>query len=61
MAIIFIRCPHTGRGISTGIEIEPARFKTLPVFFARSYCPNCRIHHEWFAQEAWLREEEAIE
>jgi hypothetical protein len=61
MAIIMIRCPQTGREISTGIEMERARFGTLPVFFSRSYCPICQIEHEWFAQEAWVRDDEMIE
>jgi hypothetical protein len=57
MGMIMFRCPQTGREISTGLAIEPARFKALPVFFSRSYCPICRTEHEWFAQEAWVREE----
>jgi hypothetical protein len=36
MGMIMIRCPQTGREISTGLAIEPARFKALPVFFSRS-------------------------
>jgi hypothetical protein len=30
----------------------------MPVFFARVYCPICRIEHEWFAKEAWVCETE---
>ena len=34
-------------------------FNTTPVFFARVYCPACRIEHEWFAKEAWVCDAEA--
>jgi hypothetical protein len=56
MGTVMIRCPETGREISTGFEADPAHFKSTPVFFARSYCPICRTEHEWFAQEAWVCE-----
>jgi len=54
MAVLMIRCPETGRSIRTQYEIDPRRFRFMPVFFARSYCPLCRTTHEWFAREAWL-------
>ena len=61
MATIMIRCPRTGREISTGLETDPAIFRTLPVFFSRAYCPLCRVEHEWFAQDAWVCDEESVE
>jgi hypothetical protein len=30
MAILFIKCPHTSRPISTGIETDPESFASLP-------------------------------
>jgi hypothetical protein len=54
-----IRCPQTGREISTGVLTDEESFNTAPVFFARSYCPLCRTEHEWFAKDAWVRETEA--
>jgi hypothetical protein len=54
MGTVMIRCPQTGREIPTGYEVDPMRFRSSPVFFARSYCPICRAEHEWFAQEAWV-------
>jgi hypothetical protein len=51
-----IRCPETGREIATGYEADAERFSSMPVFFARSYCPICRTEHEWFAQQAWVCE-----
>jgi hypothetical protein len=56
MGIVMIRCPATGREISTGIEIDRSRFECTPVFFARTYCPLCRAEHQWFAKDGWVRE-----
>jgi hypothetical protein len=38
---------------------DRASFNATPVFFARVYCPVCRIEHEWFAKEAWVRDSES--
>ena len=54
MGTVMIRCPKTGREISTGMEADATSFSATPVFFARSYCPICRTEHEWFAKEAWV-------
>ena len=56
MAMIMIRCPKTGQAISTGRYVEPAAFRSTPVFFSRTYCPLCRVMHEWFAKDAWVCE-----
>ena len=53
MSMLMIRCPKTGQAISTGKEVEIAAFRSTPVFFGRTYCPLCRVTHEWFAQDAW--------
>jgi hypothetical protein len=56
---VMVRCPQTGAGIPTGIVTDRESFEATPVFFGRVYCPICRIEHEWFAKEAWLRELDA--
>ena len=56
MGMIMIRCPKTGQAISTGRYVEPATFRSTPVFFSRTYCPLCRLMHEWFAKDAWVCE-----
>ncbi len=56
MGTIMIRCPKTGQAISTGRYVEPTAFRSSPVFFSRTYCPLCRIMHEWFAKDAWVGE-----
>ena len=56
MGVVMVTCPASGRAISTGIETDAARFRSTPVFFARSHCPHCRETHEWFAGDAWVEE-----
>jgi hypothetical protein len=59
MGMLMIKCPNTGRAISTGIQIEQAAFDVMPVFFSRTFCPACRTEHRWFAKYAWINEPEA--
>jgi hypothetical protein len=56
MGTVMIRCPATGRTISTGIEADRVKFACSPVFFADAYCPDCDAMHRWFAREAWVEE-----
>lgn len=58
MAVVMIKCPRTGRQISTEMEVDRSRFYSMPVFFSRTLCPICKINHEWFAMNAWICEEE---
>jgi hypothetical protein len=51
---LMIKCPKTGRAISTGMIVEASRYGATPVFYSRTYCPTCRINHDWFATEAWV-------
>jgi hypothetical protein len=37
MGILMIRCSKTGRAISTGTFVEPAAFRSSPVFFGQTY------------------------
>jgi hypothetical protein len=54
MGAVMVRCPDTGREIATGIVADRKSFASMPVFFARVFCPICRTEHEWFAREAWI-------
>jgi hypothetical protein len=56
MGTVMIRCPTTGRDISTGIVADRDDFASSSVFFARSHCPICGVVHEWFATDAWVEE-----
>jgi hypothetical protein len=58
MGFVMVRCPKTGRDISTGIVADRRSFEATPVFFAWVLCPICRTEHEWFAKEAWVCEPE---
>lgn len=50
MGIVMIRCPTTGRAISTGIKTDALSFNRALVFFAYTRCPICKIDHEWFCR-----------
>jgi hypothetical protein len=54
MGELMIRCPKTGKPVTTGIHMERARFRSMSVFFSSSFCQSCRILHEWFAASAWV-------
>jgi hypothetical protein len=54
MGIVIIVCPHTGRDVSTGIEIDEASFRKLPDVLVRSRCPQCGMQHAWWTREARL-------
>ena len=58
MGMVMIKCPETGRDIPTGMVADRASFRATPVFFARALCPFCRAEHEWFAQQAWVCDNE---
>ena len=54
MSSVMIRCPTTGRAVSTEIETEPGVFRHLPNMRARMHCPACGQEHAWQTSEAWL-------
>jgi hypothetical protein len=56
MDVVMIKCPRTGKHIRTGMVADPESFASTPVFFARVFCPICRVEHEWFAKDAWVCE-----
>jgi len=59
MGELMIRCPTTGKPVSTGIHMDRTKFRSMPVFFSTSYCASCGGSHEWFARDAWMCEAEA--
>jgi len=56
MGAVMIRCPRTGRAVSTEIETEASVFSRLPLVAARMHCALCGEEHSWTASEAWLDE-----
>jgi hypothetical protein len=47
MTILKIRCPETGREISTGIDVDAKSFVSLPDKLPLSNCPVCGLEHVW--------------
>ena len=45
MSTVMIRCPVTGRAVSTAIETEPVTFRKLPTVAGRMHCPACERDH----------------
>lgn len=54
MGAVMIKCPNTGKTITTGMIADGPSFGSSPVFFSRTFCPICRAPHQWFAKEAWV-------
>ena len=54
MSMVMIRCPVTGRAVSTAIETEPTTFRKLPTVAGRMHCPACEHDHTWTISSAWL-------
>ena len=60
MGAVMIRCPRSGRAVSTEIETEPSVFSRLPEVAGRMRCPVCGDEHIWSASEAWLEEPKLV-
>ena len=56
MGTVMIRCPRTGRAISTEIDTEPTVFNCLPVVSSALRCSLCGEVHVWTKRDAWLAE-----
>jgi hypothetical protein len=54
MSTVMIRCPVTGRAVSTAIETDPATFRKLPTVAGHMLCPACERDHAWTISSAWL-------
>jgi hypothetical protein len=54
MSLVMIRCPMTGRPVSTAIETEPVTFRRLPTVAVCMHCPACERDHTWTVSSAWL-------
>lgn len=56
MAHVVIRCPTTGKTISTQLETDAWSFDRLVSLNAPATvdCPACGERHAWTPREAWL-------
>ena len=52
MGVLKVRCPESGREVSTGIEIDPQSFAALPDKLPVSNCPLCGLDHGWLKCDA---------
>ena len=59
MGVVMIKCPNTGKDISTGIETDASSFAHVGDVLAHSPCPLCGLEHAWWKREAWLTEPSA--
>jgi hypothetical protein len=56
MGVVMIKCPNTGKDVSTGIETDATSFAHVGDVLAHSRCPLCGQEHAWWKREAWLTE-----
>jgi hypothetical protein len=54
VSVVMVRCPNTGRELSTGVEMDAATFERLPDIRSQISCPVCNLDHAWSTREAWL-------
>lgn len=54
VGVVMVRCPTTGRDLSTGIEMVAATFEHLPEICSQMRCPICKVDHIWSTRDAWL-------
>src|SRR4051794_34894064 len=52
--IVMVRCPTTGRELSTGIQMDATTFEKLPDIRSQIRCPICKVDHVWSTRDAWL-------
>lgn len=51
---VMVKCPTTGRELSTGVAMDSAAFARLPNATCRMRCPFCGQDHVWATRDAWL-------
>ena len=52
MPVLMIRCPNTGREVSTGLNLAADSFASLPDKLVTSSCPVCGSDHTWLKCDA---------
>jgi hypothetical protein len=54
VSVVMVKCPNTGRPLSTGIATDAATFERLPEIRSQMTCPICKRDHTWSTRQAWL-------
>jgi hypothetical protein len=44
---LIIKCPVTGKSISTGVQIDAKGFAQMPNLVAYAHCADCMTDHAW--------------
>jgi hypothetical protein len=52
MGVLVIKCPNTGRELSTGIQVDSSTFARMPNEVMETRCPHCRTKHSWRPRDA---------
>jgi hypothetical protein len=52
MPVLMVRCPNTGRKMSTGLDLDADTFASLPDKLITSSCPACGVEHSWLKCDA---------
>lgn len=52
MGVLLIKCPNTGRELSTGIQLDANSLGLLPNVVSEVKCPHCRTTHSWRPRDA---------
>jgi hypothetical protein len=56
MGVLLMTCPATGKEFSTGLQLEKAAIRQLPLNqVGKAFCPYCKTEHTWRVREArWV-------
>jgi hypothetical protein len=54
MNTVMIKCPQTGRWVSTGIDVTPDGFAKMPAVASKMHCPACGRDHSWSKKDAMI-------
>jgi transposase len=56
MANVMIKCPKTGKLVSTGISMDKKSFDTAKLVNNTVGCPACGGKHVWSKEDAILKD-----
>lgn len=56
MGTVMIKCPDTGKMLSTGIGMDKASFASASLSKNGVKCPHCGKTHIWDKKDAWVQD-----
>jgi hypothetical protein len=54
MGVLFIKCPVTGKAISTGVKTDAQGLSQMPNLVQYAHCQHCMTDHAWRPLDAIL-------